>query len=147
MPTPEPPQPPRRPACTLCKVRKVKCDRDSPCMNCVKVCGDCDRSKDSVPHLIFIWCLVGCRLYPAHQRKNPRPKETHYRATTKTRSLRKDDSAIISYKKISRSHRHKALRQWRSKRRNPAPGCFPWQARDRRGVRPVHRQHALGGYI
>ncbi|KXH40506.1 hypothetical protein CSIM01_13881 [Colletotrichum simmondsii] len=41
MPTPEPPQPPRRPACTLCKVRKVKCDRDSPCMNCVKSGVDC----------------------------------------------------------------------------------------------------------
>lgn len=27
----------RKPACTLCTQRKVKCDRNSPCANCIKV--------------------------------------------------------------------------------------------------------------
>lgn len=31
----------KRPACILCQQRKVKCDRQSPCSNCIKAQAEC----------------------------------------------------------------------------------------------------------
>lgn len=54
-PTPIPPQPPvqqkitRGHSCILCQQRKVKCDRQKPCSNCIKAHAECIPSQPAAP--------------------------------------------------------------------------------------------------
>jgi len=66
---------PRVLACVLCQHRKIKCDRNTPCSNCIKVC----RSSPSwfrlrlVPRLT----LTGQRaMYPVYSRSCSEEEKT-----------------------------------------------------------------------